>query len=49
MPLHELPAIRRLVAALKSLGFYQVRQKGSHLEERRQTMIMRLAPWSAAA
>jgi len=35
--MHELGAItaKRLVAALKRLGFYEVRQTGSHLQLKR--------------
>ncbi|SPE31192.1 YcfA family protein [Acidobacteriia bacterium SbA2] len=38
----ELPAIRpkRLVAALKRLGFYEVRQKGSHLQLKRGNLLV---------
>jgi predicted RNA binding protein YcfA (HicA-like mRNA interferase family) len=39
--LPKLPAIRpkRLVAALERLGFYEVRQKGSHLQLKRGNLL----------
>jgi predicted RNA binding protein YcfA (HicA-like mRNA interferase family) len=47
MPLHELPAIRRLVAALKRVGFYEVRQKGSHLQLKRGNLLVTVPIHSA--
>jgi predicted RNA binding protein YcfA (HicA-like mRNA interferase family) len=42
MPLPELPATtaKRLVAALKRLGFYEVRQTGSHLQLKRGNLLV---------
>ena len=45
----ELPAIRpkRLVAALKRVGFYEVRQKGSHLQLKRGNLLVTVPIHSA--
>ncbi len=42
MPLPELPVLRpkRLVAALKRAGFYEVRQSGSHLQLKRGNLLV---------
>ena len=49
MPLPELPVIRpkRLVAALKRLGFYEVRQEGSHLQLKRGNLLVTVPMHSA--
>jgi len=40
--LPKLPAIRpkKLVVALKRVGFYEVRQKGSHLQLKRGNLLV---------
>jgi len=40
--LPELPALRpkRLVAALKKAGFYEIRQRGSHLQLKRGNLLV---------
>ena len=45
----ELPAIRpkKLVAALKRVGFYEVRQKGSHLQLKRGNLLVTVPLHSA--
>jgi predicted RNA binding protein YcfA (HicA-like mRNA interferase family) len=47
--LPELPTIRpkKLVAALKRAGFYEVRQKGSHLQLKRGNLLVTVPIHSA--
>jgi len=42
MPLSRLPIVtpKRLIAALKRLGFYEVRQNGSHLQLKRGNLLV---------
>lgn len=40
MPEFQAATPKRLVAALKRLGFYEVRQKGSHLQLKRGNLLV---------